>query len=72
VKRIEIRYHNKATEKLCTDLKKARKELNNMTAVKLHALINLLESAETLQDIAALQIYHLHPMAGKPERKTRH
>jgi len=43
-----------------------------MTAVKLHALINLLESAETLQDIAALQIYHLHPMAGKPERKTRH
>lgn len=67
---IEIRYHDKRTEKLCTDLKKAKKELNAEIAEKLFALINLLESADTLQDIAVLKKYHLHPMSG--DRKGQH
>lgn len=34
-------------------------------AEKLHALINLIESSANLQDIAEMQIYHLHPLQGK-------
>ena len=41
-----------------------------MAAEKLLALINLLESALTLQDIAVLSIYHLHPLTGS--RKGQH
>ena len=33
----------------------------------MHALIALLESAENLQDIAAMQIYHLHSLHGDRE-----
>lgn len=67
---IEIRYHDNKTEKLCTDRKKAKKDLNATVAEKLFALVNLLESVETLQDIAVLPIYHLHPMIG--DRKGEH
>ena len=31
----------------------------------MHALINLLENAETLNDINAMQIYNLHHLLGK-------
>lgn len=64
---IKIIYHDKKVEKLCTDLKKAKRELPANIAEKLHALINLLESSENLQDIAELQIYHLHPLHGDRE-----
>lgn len=64
---IEIRYHDKKIEKLCTDIRKAKKELPTMVAEKLHALVNLLESAENLQDIANMQIYHLHSLHGDRE-----
>lgn len=61
---IEIQYHDKKVEKLCTDFKKAKKDLPTVVAEKLHALMNLLESADNLQDIAEMQIYHLHPLQG--------
>lgn len=61
---IELRYHDKKVEKLCKNLKKAKKDLPTVVAEKLHALINLLESAENLQDIAEMQIYHLHALRG--------
>lgn len=64
---IEIRYHDKKIEKLCTDIRKAKRELPAIVAEKLHALVNLLESAENLQDIADMQIYHLHPLQGDRE-----
>lgn len=38
-----------------------------IVAEKLHALMNLLESADNLQDIAEMQIYHLHPLQGNRE-----
>lgn len=62
---IVIQYHDKTVKKLCTDLKKAKKDLPAVTAEKLHALINLIESADNLQDLAEMQIYHLHPLQGK-------
>ena len=64
---IEIQYKYKKVEKLCTDLKKAKKDLPANVAEKLHALINLIESADNLKDIDELQIYHLHPLQGKRE-----
>ena len=56
---IVILYHDKKTEKICKDIKKAKQELPAIVAEKLHALINLLESAEKLCDISEIQIYHL-------------
>ena len=50
---IVILYHDKKTEKICKDIKKAKQELPAIVAEKLHALINLLESAENLCDISA-------------------
>lgn len=67
MKIIEIKYHDKTVQKMCTDLKKAKKDLPTIVAEKLHALINLLESSENLQDISEMQIYHLHPLQGKRE-----
>ena len=64
---IEIQYKDKKVEKLCTDLKKAKKDLPANVAEKIHALINLIESADNLKDIDELQIYHLHPLQGKRE-----
>ena len=64
---IEVRYHDKKIEKLCTDIRKAKKELPAIVAEKLHALVNLLESAENLQDIADMQPYHLHSLHGDRE-----
>lgn len=58
---IEIRYHDKKIEKLCTDIRKAKKDLPAIVAEKLHALVNLLESAENLQDIADMPFYHYIP-----------
>jgi len=56
-------------KKLCKDLKKAKKEMPANVAEKLHALINLIESSSNLQDIANMQIYHLHPLHGDRERQ---
>lgn len=64
---IKIQYRDKKVEKLCKDLKKAKKELLVIVAEKLHALINLIESADNLKDIDEMQIYHLHPLRGKRE-----
>lgn len=45
---IEIQYKDKKVEKLCIDLKKAKKDLPANVAEKLHALINLIESARPI------------------------
>lgn len=54
---------------MCTDLKKSRKKLGAQTADSLFGLINLLESASTLQDVNVLQIYHLHKLVGNRQHQ---
>jgi len=44
-----------------------RRRLPAIVAEKLHALVNLLESAENLQDIADMPFYHLHSLHGDRE-----
>lgn len=51
-------------EKICTDFNNAKKKYNVRVAEKLHALINLMKSAETLHDIHSMRIYNLHPLQG--------
>ncbi|WP_199669444.1 type II toxin-antitoxin system RelE/ParE family toxin [Erysipelatoclostridium sp. AM42-17] len=62
---IKIQYHDNNVKKLCTNFKKAKKDLPAKIAEKLHALVNLIESSDNLQDIAEMKIYHLHPLKGK-------
>lgn len=52
-------------ERLCTDLKASKKKLGLRTAEALFGLINLLESAENLEDINALRNRHIHKLSGK-------
>lgn len=58
------RYGNKPTEKLCSNKKKARKELGEVVAEKLFAALNFIESASSLEDIACFPTYHLHQLTG--------
>nr|WP_125713619.1 type II toxin-antitoxin system RelE/ParE family toxin [Companilactobacillus kedongensis] len=61
---MKLKYGTKKVEKLCTNLKKSRRELGSRTADVLFGLINLLESSESLEDVNALRIYKLHKLAG--------
>jgi Plasmid maintenance system killer protein. len=59
-----LKYKTKKAEKLCTNLKKSRKELGTRVSDALFGLINLLETSESLEDINALRIYKLHKLVG--------
>lgn len=65
--KIEIRYKTGKVEKLCTDSKKAKKELPAIVATKLYALIDFIKSSDDLRDIAAMPQYHIHPLKGDRE-----
>lgn len=49
---------------MCTDFKRATKELPPLVAQKLYAAINYLEQAESLNDIAMFAAYRLHNLSG--------
>lgn len=59
-----VSYGNNKTEKLCSDSKKAKKELGVLVAEKLFAAINFIESASSLNDVACIPMYHLHDLKG--------
>lgn len=58
---IKIEYRNNKTEKICTDIRVAKRELHSY-AEKLHSLITFLENAVTLSDVANIPTYYLHPL----------
>lgn len=62
---IEINYRNNRDKKVCTDFRKAKKEVGDRAADKLHSLINFIENAENLMDIKNVPTYNLHPLEGK-------
>ena len=66
---MEIVYRDKKTYKLCTDFNYAKKELNVKVAEKLHALVGILQSAETLYDLSGLSAYRLHRLQGNMDGK---
>lgn len=62
---IDIKYRRKKDERICTDFRRAKKEVGDKVADKLHSLINFIESAENLIDIKNVPTYQLHPLEGK-------
>lgn len=59
-----VEYGNNQTRKLCSDSKKAKKDLGEVVAEKLFAAIDFIESASSLKDIACFPTYHLHQLSG--------
>ncbi|MDD2402556.1 MAG: hypothetical protein PHI90_08980 [Clostridia bacterium] len=64
-----VGYGNNKTEKLCKNKKYAKKELGEKIAEKLESLINFIENATSLNDIAGMPNYHLHDL--KRDRKEQ-
>jgi toxin HigB-1 len=62
-----VKYGNNHTRKLCSDSKKAKKDLGELVAEKLFAAINFIESASSLNDVACVPTYHLHQLSGDKE-----
>lgn len=66
--KMKIVYKNKKVERMCKDLSYAKREINQYS-IKLHSLINLIENAANLNDVARMGIYYLHPLEGKEKGK---
>lgn len=64
-----VGYGNSKTKKLCNDKRQANKDLGELVADKLFALLNFIESASSLNDVACFPTYHLHQLSG--ERKDQ-
>lgn len=60
---MEIIYKDKKTEKICTNLKEAKKELAGF-ATDLLAKINFIERATSFSDIRAYVPFHCHQLHG--------
>ncbi len=61
---MKIAYKNEKIKKACSDLIVAKQKYNDV-AEKLFSLINFIENAMSLRDIAAVPSYKLHPLKGK-------
>ena len=61
---MKLLYKNKKVEDICTNEKKAIKELGTEVATKLYMVLNLLKSAKNLKDILAFPQYKLHVLKG--------
>jgi len=62
---INIEYRSSKLQKQCSDYCLAKKDFGVEVADKLLSLINFLDNAKNLMDIAVMCIYHLHPLEGK-------
>ena len=65
-----IEYSTKKVLKLCTDKKCAIKNLGYDVGIRLRKLIELLDSAINLMDIAQIPMYRLHLLKGN--RKSQY
>ena len=62
---MDIVYGKKETEKICTDIKHAKKKMEANIALKLHNRISLIEEFETLEDVILFIPFHFHKLNGK-------
>jgi len=62
---MKIQYNNKHIEKQCTNFTEAQKLFGKTVADKLHAAIQFIIAAETLQDIKNFPPFRLHSLQGK-------
>lgn len=61
---MNIQYKNNQIRKICNDHSKAVKQLNSRVADRLHEVLDFIDSAEILLDIANMPAYRLHPLLG--------
>lgn len=59
---INIRFRNNKVKKLCTNYSAAQKALNVDVAERLHALINIIQNAQNINDICAIGRYNFHAL----------
>lgn len=62
---IKIKYDNKTLQRQCTNYHLAKKDFGVQIAEKLFSLIEFIDSASNLNDVAVIPTYHLHPLRGK-------
>ncbi len=65
---MEIHYKNSKTKRLCSQYKRAKKEINSIVADKLMMAINFIESAETLLDVKNYPPFRFHELKGNRKR----
>lgn len=68
---MKVRYANSKIEKTCKSINAAKKKYNDVVAKSLHAVINLLNNAENLNDILQFRRYRLHPLGNKNHKDRR-
>jgi len=61
---IKIKYKNKKIQKQCTDYCLAKKDFGVQVAEKLFSLIEFINNACNLNDVAVIPTHHLHPLHG--------
>lgn len=61
---MNIQYKDNKIRKLCNDHRVAVKQLNSRVADRLHEVLNFINSAENLLDVAKMPAYRLHPLSG--------
>lgn len=61
---INIEFRDNKVKKLCTNYSAAQKSLNAEVAEALHALMNFIQNANDIQDIASIRRYNFHPLIG--------
>ena len=66
---MDIVYKDAKTEKICKNLKEAKKKFNRDIAEKLMSRINLLQSASNFKDIITLPFLNFHKLQGNLKDK---
>ena len=62
---MEITYKTNSLEKICTNIKEAKKRYNKQIAEKLFMRINELQNIKNLDDFSKIRSARLHPLKGK-------
>ncbi len=61
---IKIKYKSKRLERQCTNYTLAKRDFGVQVAEKLFSLIEFMNNACSLNDVAVIPTYHLHPLHG--------
>lgn len=61
---MEIKFRNKKTKNLCTNLKTAKKNLPKKEAEGLMKVIDFISAAESLDDVIKYRPYNFHDLKG--------
>ncbi|MFC6117606.1 hypothetical protein ACFPVV_03080 [Macrococcoides bohemicum] len=62
---MEVLFDKTATQKICTDSKKAKKKLGDKPAIGLMKALNFIESASSFESIMNYGPFHYHRLQGK-------